>query len=110
MKETVYLVISPYKVERMTKNLPDVKRGEIPVKLMITVPKEAFSPPTLSQEVLVNDWRQGIDLGDVEFRQSVITPEEAETIRQNRLAKMRSVLEAQGYMITEPDQTNQEKK
>ena len=51
----------------MRKNLPDVRRGEIPVKLTIAVPPEAFNPPTLAQEITVNDWRQGIELGDVEL-------------------------------------------
>jgi hypothetical protein len=95
MKEVIYLVVSQNKVERMTKRLPDLYRGEIPVKLTLNVPKEAFNPPTLDQEVYVEDWRQGIDLEDVEFRQSIITKEEAEVIRQTRLEKMKTVLEAQ---------------
>jgi hypothetical protein len=34
----------------MRKNLPEVRRGEIPVKLTIAVPPEAFSPPTLARD------------------------------------------------------------
>ena len=86
----------------MRKTLPGVRRGEIPVKLTINVPPEAFSPPTLSQEITVNDWRQGIELSDVEFKHDIITPEEAEVIRQRRLEKMRSILEGQGFTVTEP--------
>jgi hypothetical protein len=104
MKEVIYLVVSQNKVERMTKRLPDLYRGEIPVKLTLNVPKEAFNPPTLDQEVYVEDWRQGIDLEDVEFRQSIITKEEAEVIRQTRLEKMKTVLEAQGYKIEKPEE------
>ena len=85
MKETIYLVVSPYKVERMTKNLPGLSRGEIPVKLTITVDEKAFREPVISKEVHIDDWREGVDIADVEFRGSVITEEEAEIIKQRRL-------------------------
>src|SRR5215217_720626 len=103
MKETIYLVVSPYKVERMTKNLPGLSRGEIPVKLTITVDEKAFREPVISKEVHIDDWREGVDIADVEFRGSVITEEEAEIIKQRRLEKMRGILEAQGFTVTEPE-------
>jgi hypothetical protein len=103
VKETIYLIVDRRGVLGMRKNLPEVRRREIPVKLTIAVPPEAFSPPTLAQEITVNDWRQGIEMNDVEFRQSIITPEEAELIRQRRLEKMRQILEAQGFTVTEPE-------
>lgn len=103
MKEIIYLRVSRSKVEGMTKNLPYVNRGEVPVKLTITVPEAAFSPPTLDQDVVVNDWRDGIDLEDVEFKQSVITKEEAALIRERRLERMKEVLEGQGYKIEAPE-------
>lgn len=104
MKDAIYLVVSKRKVERMTKTLPYVSRGEVVVKLVITVTDKAFSPPTLDQEVIVNDWRDGIDLEDVEFKQSIITKDEAEIIKQRRLDKMQSILEDQGYEITKPEE------
>lgn len=104
MKEVIYLVVSQNKVERMTKTMPNLYRGEIPVKLSIHVTDKAFNPPTLDQEVVVDDWRKGIDLEDVEFRQNIITKEEAETIRQRRLERMREVLENQGYTISPPSE------
>lgn len=107
MKEIIYLVVSGNKVERMTKTMPNLYRGEIPVKLSVTVTDRAFDPPTLNQEIIVDDWRQGIDLEDVEFRQNIITPAEAEIIRQRRLEKMREVLENQGYTITAPEEDNE---
>jgi hypothetical protein len=107
MKETIYLVVDRSGITAMRKNLPEVRRGEIPVKLTITVPPEAFNPPTLSQEITVNDWRQGIDMEDVEFRNSIITADEAEVIRQRRLEKMRTILEAQGYKIEPPDEAQE---
>ena len=103
MRTVIYLIADRYGITAMRKNLPDVRRGEVPIKLTVTVPEEAFAPPVLTQEIVVEDWRQGIDLADVEFRKNIITPEEAETIRQNRLAKMREVLEAQGYQVTAPE-------
>lgn len=102
MREVIYLRVSKNKVEGMTKNLPYLNRGEIPVKLVINVTDKAFNPPTLDQEVIVDDWRHGIDLEDVEFKQNIITKEEAETIRQQRLDKMQKVLKQQGYTITPP--------
>lgn len=103
MKEIIYLVVSPYKVERMTKNLPSTGRGEIPVKLEIQVDQKAFREPVISKSVYINDWRDGIDIGDVEFKESVITAEEAEMIKQKRLEKMRGILETQGYVVTQPE-------
>lgn len=103
MKEVVYLVVSPYKVERMTKNLPTTRRGEIPVKLTVNVDAKAFREPVIEKEVSIDDWREGIDIADVEFDGSVITKEEAEVIRERRLAKMKDVLESQGYQVTKPE-------
>jgi hypothetical protein len=103
MNDIIYLVVSQDKVERMTKNLPNIYRGEVVVKLDVTVTDKAFNPPTLDQEVIVDDWRKGVDLEDVEFRENIITKEEAETIRDRRLARMSEVLENQGYRVTPPE-------
>lgn len=103
MKETIYLVVSKYKVERMTKNLPNIYRGEVVVKLNVSVTEKAFNPPTLDQQVIVDDWRDGIDLEDVEFRQNFITEDEAATIRAARLEKMRKILEGQGYSVSKKE-------
>jgi len=50
MKEIIYLVVDQRGVQNMRKALPEVRRGEIPVKLTINVPPEAFSPPTLARD------------------------------------------------------------
>lgn len=102
MKEVIYLVVSPHKVERMTKKLPDTGRNEIPVKINLTVESKAFREPVLEQNILIEDWPQGTDLADVEFRGNVITEEEAKVIRARRYEKMVEVLRDQGYEITEP--------
>lgn len=103
MKEVIYLTVSRRKVEKMTKTLPDIRRGEIPVKLTVTVDEKAFREPVITKEVVINDWREGIDMADVEFRQSFITPDEAELIRQQRLEKMATILREQGYIVATPD-------
>jgi hypothetical protein len=105
MKEVIYLVVSRNKVERMTKNLPAIGRGEVPVKVTVTIEDKAFRTPVIEKEVYIDDWREGVDMADVEFRESVITKEEAEIIRQKRLAKMQEILEAQGYQITKPEES-----
>lgn len=99
MKDVIYLIVNRSGVQGMRKSLPQVHRGEIPVKINVTVPEGAFTTPVLEQHITVNDWEQGIDLKDVEFRHSIITADEAETIRQNRLAKMKAILEEQGYTV-----------
>jgi hypothetical protein len=84
MKDVIFLVVDRTKVIRMTKGLPSLHRGEIPVKLNVTVADSAFREPVLERDVEVVDWREGIDLADVSFEQSVITEEEAEMIREHR--------------------------
>jgi L-ascorbate metabolism protein UlaG (beta-lactamase superfamily) len=102
MRETVYLVVSRHKVERMTKNLPELKRGEIPVKVIVTVADSAFREPVIVREIEVVDWRDGIEVGDLELKESFITEEEAQIIRERRLKKMAELLEANGYAVIEP--------
>jgi hypothetical protein len=104
MKETIYLVVTRSKVERMTKNLPQLDRGEIPVKLHVTVDEKAFREPVIEKHVEIDDWREGVDIADVEFRGSIITQDEADVIKQRRLARMREILESQGFNVTAPDE------
>src|SRR4051812_12169078 len=100
MKEVIYLTVSQYGVGRMTKNLPTLKRGEIPVKLTLNVEDNAFREPVIEKEVHIEDWRQGVDIADVEFKETIITEEEAQLIRERRLEKMKEVLEDQGYTVS----------
>lgn len=106
MKETIYLVVSKNKVERMTKTLPNFYRGEIPVKLSVEVDETAFREPVLERKVTINDWREGIDIADIEFRESIITEEEAEKIRQMRLDKMQQILTNYGYSVEKIEAEN----
>jgi hypothetical protein len=102
VKETIYLAVSRTKIERMTKRLPDLQRGEIPVKLLIEVDPAAFGEPVLEQHVRVTDWREGIDIRPVDVQDGIITEREAAMIRETRLAELTAILEARGYMITPP--------
>jgi hypothetical protein len=103
MKEVIYLAVSRQRVEGMTKRLPNLDRGEIPVKLVIEVDDAAFREPVIEHRVHVTDWRQGMDLPDLDLRDGIITEQEAGVIRTRRLAAMRKVLEEHGYGITEPE-------
>lgn len=101
MKDVIYLVCNKDKVESMRKSLPTLKRGEFPIKVNIEVNTENMRPPVLEKTIYVEDWRQGIDLEDVEFNQHIITKEEAEIIRQRRIEKMKQILEGQGYTVAQ---------
>src|SRR4051812_46707668 len=100
MTETIYLVVDRNGVKRFTKNLPGLNRGEIPVKVNVSVEESAFRTPVIEKEIVVEDWRQGVDIADVEFKEAVITEEEAVLIRERRLEKMRELLIQQGYTVT----------
>lgn len=100
MKEVIYLRVSRHKVEGMTKNLPNLYSGEIPVKLTIEVKPEAFHEPVIEKEVTVDDWSDGINVDDVTFDKSIITQAEADKIREMRLQRMSEILESQGYKVS----------
>lgn len=102
MKEVIYLRVSRNKVEGMTKNLPYINRGEIPVKLILEVKDDAFKEPVIEKSVVIEDWQEGTDLADVQFEGNIITKEEAEAIKKMRLDRMAQVLQEQGYEVTKP--------
>lgn len=108
MKDVIFLVCDLTKVVKMTKSPPSLRRGEIVVRLDVTVKDDAFREPVLVREVVVEDWREGIDLGDVEFRNSVITEDEAAIIRQHRLKRMIDILGEQGYTVYAPTDEDEE--
>jgi len=101
MKDTIYLTVDKTGVKTMRKGYTGTRRGEVCVKLNIEIPDNAFEPPILEQNVIVCDWRKGIDLEDVEFNQGIITEEEAAIVREKRLEKMRMILESQGFEVSE---------
>jgi hypothetical protein len=103
VNETVFLVISPRKVEKMTKTVPDTHRGEIVVKVHVTVKPEAFRSPTLVKEIVVEDPFDGLSAADVNLDRPFITEAERDLIRARRIADITGQLEDLGYKITPPD-------
>src|SRR4051794_39286514 len=102
MNTTIYLIVDGRGVQRMTKSLPSLYKGEIPIKLNLTVEPTAFREPVIEKTVVVEDWREGIDIADVNFKETTITETEAQLIQEQRLQRMAEVLAAQGYVITKP--------
>jgi hypothetical protein len=47
MRETIFLAVDRAGVRRMTKRLPDLNRGEIPVKLVVEIDDTAFREPVI---------------------------------------------------------------
>jgi hypothetical protein len=102
MKDTIYLCISARGVQKMTKSMPDTRAGEIAVRLEVEVDASALRPPVLTRKVHIADWRDGIELSDVEFREGIITDDEATLIRQRRLDRMEQILAEHGYKVERP--------
>ena len=90
-------------VQRMTKDLPSLYESEIPIKLKLTVEQAAFREPVVEKSIVVEDWRAGVDIADVELDETTITEEEARLIPEQRLKRMAEVLEAQGYVVSTAD-------
>lgn len=105
MIETIYLYADKWGVNRMTKNLNQVKRGEIPIKLQLEISEEAFREPIIEKYVKIEDWRQGVDIADVDFNETFITEEEAAKVREMRLEKMSQILAEQGYLVSKKEES-----
>ena len=102
MTDTIYLILSPSKVERMVKTekaATSLYKDEIPVKVTIEVPDENWKRPYLEKRIVVNRWDKGIDVEDVHFENDFVTEQEAQMIREKRLEKMKEILEGQGYKV-----------
>lgn len=108
MRDTVYLVITPRKVDRMAKSVPSTRADEIVVKLIVEVPPGRFRSPTVERHVIIEDWTDGTELADLELRQDFITAEEAKLIVERRLAQMAQVLREHGYTVSPDPATGDE--
>jgi hypothetical protein len=102
MKDVIYLRCDQAGVRGMTKGMPALHRGEIPVKLVIEIKAAAFREPVVEQKITIEDWRGGVDLADIDLREAVITQAEADVIRASRLDRMKAVLAGHGYTIVDP--------
>lgn len=105
MKTTIYLYADRKGVNRMRQSLGDFSRNEIPIKLNISIDDKAFRPPVMEQNVHVDEWHEGVDVEDVQFKKNIITGKEAEMIKQQRLEKMKHILQEQGYTISMDEET-----
>jgi hypothetical protein len=102
MRDTVFIVVDRAGARKMTKGLPAVKRGEIPIKLRLEVDEAAFSPPVVEQHLHITDWRAGRGAIQFAVREGTITEAEAGTLRADMLLEMRDTLERAGYTVTPP--------
>jgi hypothetical protein len=106
-KQVIWLVMDEYGVDRMTKRMPaSLGKAEHAVKAEIEWDPRALRPPVLETRITIQDWRQGLDVGDIEFRQLTLTATEAEGIRQRRREAMVEQMRELGYTVTPPDQEN----
>lgn len=48
MKDTCFLVLSEYGIERMTKRQGGLKRGEVSVKVSVAIADKCFAEPAVS--------------------------------------------------------------
>lgn len=53
MRDSCYIVLSEYGIERMTKRSGALKRGEISVRVSLTVPDKCFTDPPIDAEIVV---------------------------------------------------------
>lgn len=51
MKDTCYLVLSEYGIERMTKRQGSLKRGEVGVRISVAVNDKVFTQPALAAHI-----------------------------------------------------------
>jgi hypothetical protein len=105
MTDRVFLVVSPDRVVRMNKQMPEVNRDEIIVPLTVKVERSAFRSPTVAREIYVADPLEGVNLDqDVELRKDVITQAEAELIIQRRLRRMTEIITEHGGKVEWPEE------
>lgn len=51
IKDTCYLVMSEYCIQRMTKRQGGLKRGEVAVRVSLVVPESCFAEPDVSATI-----------------------------------------------------------
>lgn len=53
IRDTCYLVMSAYGIVRMTKRKGSLRRGEIAVKVRLSVPEKCFDDPDVMVDIVV---------------------------------------------------------
>lgn len=102
--EGVYLTVDRHRVLRMTKSMPELKRGELPILLHVRVADSAFGKPTIEFDVDVRDPFGGLDMSDLEITRRTISPEELEILKTRRIELMRQILRDQGDTVIPADE------
>jgi hypothetical protein len=106
MRDIIFLRCDHAKVLGMTKSVPQTRRGEIAIKVNVTVDNGAYGPPVIEQNIEVVDWADVIGhdsaLVDLALKRPFITAEEAELIKERRLQELAESLRATGrFEVTE---------
>jgi hypothetical protein len=108
MKETIYLRVSERRVEALTKTPPHLGRGEVMVKIALTVDPGVFRGPTLVQELHVEDWISDLRLPALDLQQSPLTETEAGQVISSRIEDMVKALVNRGYTVFMPPEDEDE--
>ena len=53
MKDTCYLILSEFGIERMTKRQPSLKCGEIAVRVSVAIADKAFAEPMVAASLTI---------------------------------------------------------
>jgi len=72
MLDTIYIIMDKWRVVRMTKNPPSLKRNERVIKLRISVNNEIFKEPTLQGMVNITNNGQDFDLAIDYHKQMIV--------------------------------------
>lgn len=104
MKQIIYLVATRNGVDRFRKEMPTIGRGEIPIKVHVEIEDSAFRTPTIEKELIIGDWREGIDMPDVNLKEMTITEKEAEQLREQRKQALIDEVEKLGYKVVKADE------
>lgn len=101
MKQVIYLTASRSGIgKHVLKNLPEnLSRGEVPIKVTVEIKEDAFAPPVIEQNIVIESPYRGIELEDVHFSGSTISESEAQLLRERRLEKAAEILRANNYTV-----------
>jgi hypothetical protein len=102
MRDSIFLVCDQGGIRRMTKSAPSLKPGEIPVKLDVTVDRDAFITPVIEQKIHITDWRPSRTALTAAVKEGTITRADADVIVADLLSGMIDALERAGYTVTAP--------
>jgi hypothetical protein len=107
MRETIYLRVSRNKVEGMTKKMPGLYKGELPVKLNIEIPDKSFGTPTIEKDVRIDTATPELTAADLNIKSLTITETEFAKIKEERRTAMIEQLQSDGFTVTAPEEAEE---